>query len=79
MNKVNIIIFFCVSVLMSYVVGLKIADAKCRMQIAQESLIKTEQQQKIIVQNNRILHDTVYKTGVADIRRILQSKYTIAE
>lgn len=79
MNKIYVIIFFCVCVFGAYVVGLKIADTKCHMQIAQESLITTQKQQKITLQNNRILHDQVYKTGVSDIRHILQSKYTISE
>ena len=29
--------------------------------------------------NERNINDTVFKTGVADIRRILRDKYSIAE
>ena len=75
MNKIYFILLFLWCVFGAFVCGGKIADAKCQMRIAQESKIQIEQ----ILQNNRILDDKVYKTGVSDIRRILQSEYSIAE
>lgn len=79
MKKIYLICLIVVVGTIAYVCGAKIADARCQMRVAQTSLINMEYQQKQILQNKRILHDQVYKTGVADIRRILLSKYTIAE
>lgn len=75
MNKIYVVLLFVGVVFGAFICGGKIADSKCRMRIAQES--KEQIQQSL--QNNRILDDKVYKTGVADIRRILQSEYSIAE
>jgi len=75
MNKIYLMLLLVGCVFGAFVCGGKIADAKCRMKIAQESKAQIEQS----LQNNRILDDKVYKTGVADIRRILQSEYSIAE
>ena len=75
MNKIYLMFLLLGCVFGAFVCGGKIADAKCRMKIAQESKIQIEQS----LYNNRILDDKVYKTGVSDIRRILQSKYSIAE
>ena len=79
MNTKYLIILVGVCVVMAYLFGAKIADTKCRMKFAQESVVQIEKQQKQNIQNKKVLHETVYKTGVDDIRRILQSKYTIAE
>ena len=79
MSKVYIIILCCCLIVSAYLYGVNITNAKCRMRVAQETLQKIENQQKQILQNKRVLHDKVYKTGTVDIRRILQSKYTIAE
>ncbi len=78
MNKYLIL---CVLIIIvgSYFTGNKIAYTKCRMQTVTESLKISEQQQKQNIYNQRIVHDKVYKTGVSDIRHILQSKYTIAD
>jgi len=59
----------------AYFYGVNITNAKCQIR-------QTEQQNKNatqIIQNQRVIHDTVYKTGLVDIRRILHDKYTIAE
>ena len=79
MNTKYLIIFIGICIVGAYLCGAKIADTKCRMKFAQESVIQIEKQQKQNIQNKKVLHETVYKTGVDDIRRILQSKYTIAE
>lgn len=75
MNKIYVALLFIGVVLGAFVCGGKIANAKCQMRIAQTSKTQVEQS----LYNNRILNDKVYKTGVADIRRILQSEYSIAE
>ncbi len=59
----------------AYFYGTKIGNSKCEILNFQNQIKTTEQ----IQQNERILNDTVYKTGVRDIRRILRDKYTIAE
>jgi len=41
-----------------------------------ESRINANEKNNI---KERNINDTVFKTGVADIRRILRDKYTIAE
>jgi len=79
MNTRYLILFFCISVISAYFCGAKIADVKCRASVVKKSLEMAEQQTKQILQNQRIVHEKVYKTGVVDIRHILQSKYTIAE
>lgn len=75
MNKIYVALLFIGVVLGAFVCGGKIANAKCQMRIAQTSKTQVEQS----LYNNRILNDKVYKTGVADIRRILQSEYSIAD
>lgn len=79
MNLKYSVVFFCVCAIGAYICGVKITDAKCHMQIAKENLISNEQQIKQMMQNKKVLNEKVYKTGVADIRYILQSKYTIAD
>ena len=75
MNKLYLILLLGGVIFGAFICGGKVADAKCRMNIAQESKAQIKQS----LRNNRILDDKVYKTGVADIRRILQSEYSIAE
>ena len=55
--------------------GKNIGSSECRIQNLQNQIDTDEQQQT----KQRIINDTVYKTGVGDIRRILRDKYTIAE
>lgn len=78
MNK-YLILCILVIIFGAYFGGKKIADIKCRMQITQEFFKKSEQTYKQNTYNKRVVHDKVYKTGVSDIRHILQSKYTIAD
>ena len=59
----------------AYFYGANITNAKCREKIAQNNLNEIQQ----IEHNTKDIHDTVIKTGVADIRRILRDKYTIAQ
>ena len=62
-------------ILGAYFYGVNITNAKCREKQSQNNLVEIQN----IEQNKRIIHDTVYKTGMGDIRRILRDKYTIAE
>lgn len=59
----------------AYFYGFNIANSKCQNKQLQNNIFEIQQ----IQQNKKEIHDTVYKTGVADIRRILRDKYTIAE
>ena len=58
-----------------YFYGVNVGNSKCKIQNFQEQINATEKNN----QKQRILNDTVYKTGVRDIRNILRDKYTIAE
>ena len=49
--------------------------SKCEIKNYTEQINISNQNDK----QKRILNDTVYKTGVRDIRRILHDKYTIGE
>ena len=75
MNKIYFIVLISAFVFGAYFYGLNITNAKCREKQSQNNLIEIQQ----IERNKRIIRDTVYKTGVRDIRRILRDKYTIAE
>lgn len=58
-----------------YFYGINVGNSKCTIQNFQEQIDLTKQNQT----KERILNETVYKTGVADIRRILRDKYSIKE
>ena len=75
MNKVYIGIIIVGIIGGIWICSAKIAYSKCKLQIAHQNQIQIQQS----LEQKRVLNDKVYKTGVADIRRILQSKYTIAE
>ncbi len=75
MNKLYLLGMVGALVMGAYFYGVNIERAKCKTKYLQndfETMVQTQQKQKVI-------HDTVYKTGVADIRRVLFDKYTIAE
>ncbi len=65
----------CATIVGAYFYGKSLGVAQCEKQYLQNQ-INTTQQQKI---NERVINETVYKTGVRDIRRILRDKYTITE
>ena len=59
----------------AYMFGLQIARRKCEINVAHNqtnAVVKT-------ISIQRITDEKVYNTGVADIRRVLHDKYTIAE
>ena len=58
-----------------YFYGLNVGKSKCEIKNYTEQINISNQNDK----QKRILNDTVYKTGVRDIRRILHDKYTIGE
>lgn len=75
MNRLYFMIVICAIVFGAYFYGVNITDAKCQLRHVNENVQNQTEQ----IQNQRGIHDMVYKTGVGDIRRILRDKYTIAE
>lgn len=75
MTKIYLIILICAIIIGAFFYGKNVGISKCEIQNLQNQINTTEQSQ----QNERNINDTVYKTGVRDIRRILYDKYTIAE
>ena len=75
MTKVYLMIFVGAFVMGAYFYGVNITKAKCREKNVTNNLTEIQ----YLEQNQRKIHDTVYKTGLGDIRRILRDKYTIAE
>ena len=75
MTKVYIILLMCALVYGAFFYGKNIGISKCEIQNLQNKINTTEQNRI----NERNINDTVFKTGVADIRRILRDKYSIAE
>lgn len=73
--KIYFIMAIGALVMGAYFYGANIADAKCQMQHLKNNV----QNQEILIQNKKEIHEKVYKTGVADIRGILLDKYTIKE
>lgn len=59
----------------AYFYGRTVGITKCEIQNLNKQTKAIEQNQT----KQRIINDTVYKTGVDDIRHILLTKYTIAE
>ena len=75
MTKIYLIISICALVIGTFFYGKNIGASKCEMQNLQKQINTNEQYET----KERIINDTVYKTGVGDIRRVLRDKYTIAE
>ena len=75
MTKLYLTVAVCAIIIGAYFYGRNISNIKCRASYLQNELNQNIQNYN----NQRIIHDTVYKTGVDDIRRILFDKYSIAE
>ena len=75
MNKIYLTIIFIVVLCMAFFAGITTGNYKCQSKVAETNL----QEQQDFLKEKRIINETVYKTSVGDIRRILLSKYTIAE
>ena len=75
MTKFYIPIAICSVILFAYLVGTTHGHNKCMQQIATQT-INASQQQTI---KKEKINAEIYRTGVADIRNILRTKYTIAE
>lgn len=75
MLKTYLIVCLGALILGAFFYGKNIEQEKCRVRYLQLS----EQNQEQTILKQRKIHDTVYKTGLGDIRRILRDKYTIAE
>lgn len=65
----------CTIFIGAFFYGKHVGISKCEIQNLQNQITKDEKN-KI---NERNINDKVFKTGVADIRRILRDKYSIAE
>ena len=65
----------CALVIGAFFYGKNVGVSKCEIQNLQNQINTTEQNQV----KERDINDKVFKTGVADIRRILRDKYSIAE
>ena len=63
------------AIFFAYFVGARITNIKCNERIARTNV------QQIIINNKAVenTNDTIFRTSVGDIRRILREKYTIAE
>lgn len=75
MTKLYFIMLLGTLILGAYFYGANIAKAKCQMQYMQQE----KQKQEIIIKDKRKIHETVYRTGIVDIRSVLRDKYSIAE
>jgi len=79
MSKIYLIILVCVITVGAYFYGANLATEKCRARNFENALTEQKQQDQQFNQEQRMINETVYKTGVGDIRRILHDKYTIAQ
>ena len=75
MLKIYLIILICAIFFGAFFYGKNIGISQCKIQNLQNQIDVDEQKQI----KERIINDTVYKTGVRDIRHVLRDKYTIAE
>ena len=75
MTKIYLIMLICAITSGAYFYGVHVGNSKCEIGHFQNQINISEQNKT----NERIVNDTVYKTGVVDIRRILRDKYTIAD
>ena len=75
MTKLYLIMLICIIFFGAFFYGKNVGVSKCEKQYLQNQINITEQQNT----NERLINETVYKTGVADIRRILRDKYSITE
>lgn len=73
--KIYLIITIIVIVCGAYIFGGQMAQKQCAINASQNKTAEITQ----TISNQRISDEKVYHTGVADIRRILHDKYTIAE
>ena len=75
MLKIYVVLAACAVVVGTYYYGATIMRAKCRTQNA----VNETQNIQTIITTNREINEQVFNTGLADIRNILRTKYTIAD
>lgn len=75
MTKFYLILSICAVIIGMFFWGKSIGVSECKVQNLQNQ-IDTDKQYET---KQRVINETVYKTGMGDIRRILRDKYTIAE
>ncbi len=77
--KPYIIIAIVLAVGGAYWVGGRVATERARAEFAAQQNIAAAQIQTEIIDKKREINATVFNTGVADVRRMLRERYTIAE
>ncbi|MBR5903933.1 MAG: hypothetical protein IKZ49_00170 [Alphaproteobacteria bacterium] len=75
MTRLYLIGLICTIIIGAYFYGMHVGNSKCKIQNFQNEIILMKENSN----QERIINDKVYKTGVGDIRRILHDKYSIAE
>ena len=66
---------FVAAIFFAYITGVHVGNIKCGTRIANANAERMILDNEIIRKTN----ETVFHTGVRDVRRILHDKYTIAE
>ena len=74
MTRLYFVILICAVIIGAFFYGKSVGFSKCEIRNFQNEINIIEQNKT----NERVINDTVYKTGVRDIRRILRNKYSIA-
>lgn len=75
MNKLYVLLFLIVVLLLAYGVGVRMGREQCRNQVA----VQTSEIQYDVLKTQGEIDAMVLRTGAADVRRVLREKYTIAE
>lgn len=75
MNKLYMLLFLLVVLLLAYGVGVRMGREQCQAQVA----AKTSTMQYDILKSQGEINAVVLRTSTGDIRRVLREKYTIAE
>ncbi len=75
MKSIYLLGGICVGVIMAYFAGAALGRAKCMENVARQAVEITKTQ----MMKKEKINAEVYSLGVADIRDILRTKYTIAD
>lgn len=63
------------AIFLAYITGVHVGNVRCDARIAIATANQINQNTQII----EVTNETVFHTGLGDIRRVLREKYTIAE
>ena len=67
--------FFVICLVMAYIAGCRVGMARCRANVAVQSMNTYVQ----IIKNKEKINAETNHTAVRDIRRVLREKYTISQ